>query len=342
MTRAMGCVLAILLVIGLGLVTCASAQTPGPTAKQTKGSLPSSLSIGTASVGGAYYILGTALASLLEKKLGIPVPASPGEGSAENIRLLDRKEVDMGIVAMNTAYPAFRGMQKWKEMTFLRALVGIYEHPSPFITLAKTGVKDFADLKGKRIGAGSGKATWEPITKAIFECEGIPWDKVDAVYAGADDLASQLTDGLITAMNSFTFAAGTMPIPAVRALIETRKDVVFVKNDVEKIKHIADYGPWMNPTVIPVGAPGVTKENWPNGFPCVDIGGPAIMVRADMDEALAYLLTKNICENLGQLSEMTNYFEPAYKNPENLVKARGVPFHPGAIKYLKEAGLWKE
>lgn len=304
--------------------------------------LPSSLKIGTSTVGGAYYIWGVALAEILEKELGIPVSAAPTEGSTENIRLLEKKEIDLAGIAVNTAYPAFRGMLKWeKQMDFLRSLVGLYEHPSPFVTLTKSGIKNFSDLKGKRVGVGASRATWDPISKPIFECEGIKWEEIKPVYGSHSDLATQLKDGMIDAYNSMAYPGGTKASPALTELFATRSDVILIRHS-EKIKDIGKYAEWMNPAVVFPGAPGVKLEEWPNGFPCVNIGGPAIMVRADMSEELAYLITKTIYLNLTKLAKMTPYWEYPLKEPKNLIKAKGVPFHPGAIKLLREVGLWRE
>ncbi len=303
--------------------------------------LPSTLKIGTSTVGGAYYIVGMALAEVLEKEFGIPVSAAPTEGSTENIRLLEKRELDLAIIAVNTAYPAFRGMLKWeKKMDFLRSLIGLYEHPSPFVTLTKSGIKNFSDLRGKRVGVGASRATWDPISKPIFECEGIKWEEIKPVYGSHSDLATQLKDGMIDAYNSMAYPGGSKASPALTELFATRSDVILIKHS-DKIKDIGKYAEWMNPAVVLPGAPGVKKQEWPNGFPCVNIGGPAIMARADMNDELVYLITKTIYQNLANLAKKTPYWEFPLKDPGNLVRAKGVPFHPSAIRFLKEVGLWK-
>ena len=65
------------------------------------------------------------------------------------------------------------------------------------------------------------------------------------------------------------------------------------------------------------------------------------VVRADMDETLAYNITKGVIDNVD-----------AYRSAHRLLKAAvtleslsepgaAAPFHPGALKYFKQKGLAK-
>ena len=64
-----------------------------------------------------------------------------------------------------------------------------------------------------------------------------------------------------------------------------------------------------------------------------------ILVSADMDEEVAYALTKAVCENKDELASAVasmSYFDPA---TAGLKSFSGCPLHPGAMKYYEEAGL---
>lgn len=64
-----------------------------------------------------------------------------------------------------------------------------------------------------------------------------------------------------------------------------------------------------------------------------------ILVRADMDDAVAYNLTKALCENTDTLVAAVaamQDFNPNISWKESLC---GVPVHPGALAYYEEAGL---
>lgn len=64
-----------------------------------------------------------------------------------------------------------------------------------------------------------------------------------------------------------------------------------------------------------------------------------VLVSADTDEAVAYALTKAICENTADLSTAVaslGYFDP---QTAGLNRHVGAPLHPGAIRYYEEKGL---
>jgi hypothetical protein len=59
-----------------------------------------------------------------------------------------------------------------------------------------------------------------------------------------------------------------------------------------------------------------------------------------MSDAVVYKLAKSITEHLDCI---TKFYAPAKVLTKEWVASKlGNPFHPGAIKYFKDAGLWKE
>ena len=66
-----------------------------------------------------------------------------------------------------------------------------------------------------------------------------------------------------------------------------------------------------------------------------------IIVRTDMAEEEAYQITKAIMDNVDELKVAV----PAgadYKLETATITSKVLPYHPGAIKYYKEKGVWKE
>lgn len=81
--------------------------------------------------------------------------------------------------------------------------------------------------------------------------------------------------------------------------------------------------------------PGVKEETPITGFDIFLLGS------ADMSEDDAYTLTKTIHENLEQLQ--ADYPVLRRNSAEGLVSPTNTaPYHPGAVRYYKEVGLWTE
>jgi uncharacterized protein len=64
---------------------------------------PKSLTLGTASPGGVYYVYGEELARILTEKLGITVNPLPTQGPVHNVKLLDSGGAQLGMTTMAVA-----------------------------------------------------------------------------------------------------------------------------------------------------------------------------------------------------------------------------------------------
>lgn len=294
--------------------------------------MPASMEVGGASIGGAYYVVAGGIAKLLEEQLKIPVTAAVTEGSRENIRLLDRSQVQMAVIASNNAYPAYNGIMGFKKKhPFLRTVMGLFPNAFAYMTLPNSPVRSYADLKGKRVGVGTGR-TWDAFMKPLFRAHGIDYKDFTPVYAGMGDLYTQLGDGIIVATPGVV--SGGTPVPGAQRLA-AEKGAAYFGPDPAAIKKVLKELPYMSPIRITKDTPTFTKH-----IDTVDIGGPSLYLRSDMDEEVVYQITKLIHQNLGSMAKDIRYFNYAKNNPAVLTNDIGVPFHPGSVRYWKEAGLW--
>ena len=317
----------------VAVAVAAMAWTAGPQ-RVTAAEMPSSLEIGGASIGGAFYVVAGGVAKLLEENMKIPVTAAVTEGSRENVRLIDRKQIFMGVIASNNSYPAYHGVLTFKKKHPLALVMGLYPNAFTLHTLPGSTINSFADLKGKRVGVGTGR-TWDAFMVPLMKAHGLTYKKdFKPVYAGMSDLYTQLGDGNIVAMP--TMVSGLSPIPAALRL-HAEKGARYLPPEPQAVEKMVKQFPYMTRQTIPANTPTFEKA-----VETFDIGGPLLTVRADADEELVYRVIKMIHGNLDRLAEDVRYFKYAQVNPAVLTTQIGVPYHPGAVRYWKEAGLWKE
>src|SRR5580704_3131916 len=147
MFRLMGSMFAAcLLVIG----TSASALAADP-------NWPTSLTLGTASPGGIYYVYGDALAKILTEKLGITVNPLPTQGPVHNVKLLDSGGAQLGLTTMGVGLQGWNGTGDWtngKSFRNMRALFPMYDNTFQAVVLRRSGITTLAQLDSKRIGVG--------------------------------------------------------------------------------------------------------------------------------------------------------------------------------------------
>ncbi len=313
------------------VAVAAMAWASGPQ-RATAAEMPKSLEIGGASIGGAFYVVAGGVAKLLEQNFKIPVTAAVTEGSRENIRLIDRKQIFMGVVAANNSYPAYHGILKFDKKHPVALAMGLFPNAFAFMTLPDSPVRSFKDLKGKRVGVGTGK-TWDAFMEPMFNAHGMDYKDIKRVYAGLSDLYTQLGDRIIVAAPGIV--SGLSPIPgALRLAAEKGAD--YFGPEPGAIDKFLKALPYTSRITIPKGTPTFDKD-----IETVDIGGPHLVVRADANEELVYKAVKLIHQNLDNLAGEVRYFKYGQKNSAVLTNKIGVPYHPGAVRYWKEAGLWK-
>lgn len=324
-------------------LTCSALGILAP----AQAEMPKSLKIGTSTVGGAYFIMGSAIGKVLEKSMGIPVTASVTQGAAENVRLLNRSEIDIGMAAGQLLYTAYNGLGGWKKekQQDLRAIMTLCRNVSICVALKDSGITQITDLRGKRVGMGLSRPTMGPSAGAImrghgFSFEGNIWQpkftEFKEAYGGFERLHTMLGDGLLDA--TYTIISAGRPLPALSNLM-TSRDLIIVEYNEAVIKRLEAELPYLKGVILPAGSiPGLVNEDTLGANVG---GGPCLIVSAGMDAELVYKIVRTVNENWDELTEAAGFFKQAQKSPDLRVQDYAIPYHPGAIRYWKEVGLMK-
>jgi TRAP transporter TAXI family solute receptor len=311
----------VLAVAGLALATGAVAQSkPNP-------QWPKNLTLGTASVGGAFFVYGQVWASLVNEKLGTNISTQQTQGPNQNIILTHTKQIDFGMTTMGIALQAWEGKAEWTKGTQyrdIRAMFPMYDTPFHFVTLDKSPVKSVKDLAGKKSGIGPRAGTCGTYFPMFFKILGV---NTTIQNGQASDMATGLQDGLLDA---FPFCAG-VPIPAYSELENTNKVRFFTFSDAE-IKQLKAALPELSDSIIPKG----TYKSLTEDHKTVGLFNFAI-AHKDMPDDLVYGIMKSVLENNPQM--VKGYAAAKETLLQNWTKNAFLPFHPGAIRYLREKGI---
>ncbi|MCJ8238032.1 TAXI family TRAP transporter solute-binding subunit [Peteryoungia algae] len=298
-----------------------------PVSAQDKADWPGSMTIGTASQGGTYFIYGTGLAGLITEKLGVNTSAEVTGGPVQNATLIETGDHLMGLVTMGPAYEAWTGNSELApgvEHKSLRALFPMYQTPFQVVALKSSGITSVADLDGKRVSVGPAGGTAATYWPRYFESVGV---KPEISFSGANDATSQVKDGLIDA---FAFAAG-VPISAF-AQIAAENDVnIFGFNADEQTKILEAM-----PELAAFEVPGGLYEGFPDPQSTVSLWNFAV-ANAEMPESLAYEITKLVMESNDRMMQI--HATAAETIPANIEKNSFLPFHPGSVRYFEEKGI---
>jgi len=289
------------------------------------------LSLGTGSPAGTYYFLGAGFAAIINKNVkGVRVTAESTAASTENARYLIRGKMDMGLASMGT----LDGLKKQgMDVDKVRLIAVGHTSDTHWIVRKNSPIKSCSDFKGKVIGVGpAGSATLNIYSKQHLAAGwGITLEDIKPKYIAFHEITRGIRDNTIDAG---LIAAG-YPIAAV---MELARDIPIrlLETDPEVIKKLQAKYPNVTPLVFPAGTyKGIDKDVHTYTLPQM------WLCRTDLPEDLVYKIIKAVYDN----SEERNAIHPMAKKytVENAFRgSKSVPvgYHPGAIKYYKEKGIW--
>ena len=316
------------MVIGWGMMTVGAAEK----------SFPKIIAVGSGPVGGGFNMIVVGISKYWEKDVGVTASVAPGVAKTNLHRFAD-KRLDVMISPSTWMYAAWHARQDYgfeESIKDIRVMYYIYGNPYYVIALEKSGLRKISDLKGKRVGIGPNADTWDKMMGKKLEANGIKYfgenPDIRKTFASYQDMCQMLGDGNLDA--AVAMFEGLVPQPATQKLMEERELVALEWDPAVFEKFKTDIFP---PALIKKELlPFLEKDHY-----CWEGGMAAMVARDDVSEELVYQLTKSTHRNLEQLASENPFWKYPVKYPEMLTKDTGIPYHPGAIRYWKEIGIWQ-
>src|SRR6516165_3393235 len=122
---------------------------------------PTSVTLATGTPGGVYHPVGNAICRMFNlegEHQATPCAAVSSDGSVANIRRVESGDSTFGLSQTDVAYAAFHGEGPFAAAgpdPKLRVLIALYPEAFTVVARPDTGIRDFQDLRGKRIGLGT-------------------------------------------------------------------------------------------------------------------------------------------------------------------------------------------
>lgn len=291
------------------------------------------LSLGTAPPGGAFFVVGSALAEVLnsQEQETWNVTAEATSGSQENIRRLATGELDFALSNAAITYFGVRGTEGWNQAYPVRTVMTLAPNIALFLTRANSGISSIADLRGNRVSVGPAGAGFEYFVGPLLRAHGVTYDDFAPLNATQSAAVDMLTDGSAAAV----FIGGAVPTASITQA-SASMDLLFVPFDEAAVSALVDEYVFFDRATIPAD----TYRGQPDAFDGLDVGSMHLITSADQSDDLVYRVTQALYENREQVTQ--RHASGAAINPTNVVRDTGTEFHPGAIRYYQEIGIWPE
>jgi TRAP transporter TAXI family solute receptor len=294
------------------------------------------IGIGTGAVSGVYYPAGGAICRVVNRGRidhGLRCAAEVTAGSIENIRGVQDGTLDFAIVQSDIAFTAANGngdVVAGTGLPELRAVFALHAEPFTLVARRDAGIADFTDLKNKRVNVGPPGSGQRATLETLMEALG--WSLRDfgrTTELPANEQAGAFCDGRFDAM---IYAVGH-PAASIRE-VTSACDGVLVPVTGPEIDALVENAPYFRMATIPGGL------YRGNDADVETFGVGALLVTTEATpEDVVFLLTRSVFDEIDQLRDR----HPAFTTLDPRSMAReglaGLPLHPGAERYFREAGL---
>ena len=293
------------------------------------------VTIGTGGVTGVYYPTGGAICRLVNKtrkEHGIRCSVESTGGSVYNLNTIAAGELDMGVAQSDWQYHAYNGTSKFEDKgpnKDLRAVFSVHPEPFTMVARADSGIKNFMDIKGKRVNIGNPGSGQRGTMEVMMDAAGIKMSDLKlASELKAAEQSKALCDNKVDAM---VYVVGH-PNGSIKEAT-TSCDSVLVNVTGKAVDKLIKDNSYYRTATIPGGMyRGSDKDVKTFGV------GATFVSSAKVPEKVIYNVVKAVFENFDDFKKL----HPAFANlkKEEMIKdGLSAPLHKGAVKYYKEAGL---
>lgn len=295
------------------------------------------LNLGTHGVGSIVNTMATGMAGVLSKNLDFEVKVVASTGPTEWMPMINSGEMDMGMLNNWDAQMGRLGKSSYEKISGgkgfpIMLITSGHKALTGVVVAEDSGIKKGADLKGKRY---AGNYTGSPGTTAQAEAAlanlGLTQSDVKMVSVPAVDAGVRaVIEGRADANGSNNVGMGVI------SELDASKGARFLSFDPspEAVKRLQEKFP---ATVVKVSPgekkTGIREDTYLMSYDFYLVG------RESLPEDTVYNVVKTLWEKNKDITVINKNLEDW--TPENFVNTTfTIPYHPGAIKFYKEKGVW--
>jgi len=290
--------------------------------------------IGTGGTAGTYYPVGGMIANAVSQPGKIIVTAQASNGSVANVNGIAGGALESGFSQADVATWAQTGTGLYEgkpSVPGLRLIANLYPESVHIVVRKGSGIKTVFDLKGKRVALDEPGSGTLVDARLILAAYGIKEADIKPEYIKPNQAGDKMKDG---ALDAFFFVGGA-PAGAIAELASAGAGIELIPIDGPQAEGLRKASPFFAVDNIPADTY--------KGVPAVQtLAVGAQWVTGDKADAnTVYEITKALFSDATQKALQAGHAKGKLITKENAVKSAGIPFHAGAEKYYKEAGLIK-
>ncbi len=290
--------------------------------------------IGTGGTAGTYYPVGGMIANAVSQPGKIIVTAQASNGSVANVNGIVGGAMESGFSQADVATWAQTGTGIYEgkpNVPGLRLIANLYPESVHIVVRKGSGIKTVADLKGKRVGLDEPGSGTLVNARLILAAHGVKEADIKPEYIKPNQAGDKMKDG---SLDAFFFTGGA-PAGAIAELASSGAGIELVPIGGPQAEGLRMASPFFAPDTI-------AAETYKGVAAVQTLAVGAQWVTSDKADAdTVYQITKALFSESTQKALQAGHAKGKLITKENAVKSAGIPFHPGAEKFYREAGLMK-
>lgn len=290
--------------------------------------------IGTGGTAGTYYPVGGMIANAVSQPGKIVATAQASNGSLANVTAINGGALESGFSQADVATWAQKGTGIFEgkpAIPGLRLIANLYPESVHVVVKKGSGIKSVADLKGKRVALDEPGSGTLVNARAILAAYGVTEKDIKPEYIKPNQAGDKMKDG---SLDAFFFTGGA-PAGAIAELASAGTGIDILPIDGAQAEALKKSSGFFADDVI-------AADTYKGVGEVRTIAVGAQWVTSDKaDAGVVYEITKALFSDAAQKTLAAGHAKGKLITKENAVKGAGIPFHPGAERYYREAGVLK-
>ena len=309
-------------------LVAASALLAGPASAQQF------FRIGTGGTAGTYYPIGGMIANAVSQPGKIVATAQATSGSLGNVNGIEGGAMESGFSQSDVATWAQKGTGIFEgkpNVPGLRMIANLYPESLHIVVKKGSGYKSVADLKGKRVALdepGSGTLINARLVLAAY---GLKESDIRPEYIKPNQAGDKMKDG---SLDAFFFTGGA-PAGAIAELATSGSGIELLPIDGAQADSLRASSPFF-------AVDSIAADTYKGVGAVKTLAVGAQWVTSDKaDTETVYQITKSLFSEATQKTLAAGHAKGKFITLQNAVQGVGIPYHAGAEKYYREAGVLK-
>jgi TRAP transporter TAXI family solute receptor len=285
--------------------------------------------------GGATGQVAAAIAKVVSTQGDFQVRTQPMAGTKQYIPYVNANRLEFGVANLPQVIFAIGGTSLFEghPLPNLRMVATLMPFRVGLVVPDRSDIQSVGDLRGRTVPSGFKAA---PLFNVVFggflSTDGLSYEDTEQVPVSS--LAQSWELFMQGKVMSVIFTVGTGALKQADIALGGVRYLSF-DDSTEALARLQSHVPEAYYQVIEP-APQLTGIQAPSNLMLFDY---TLFSAKDVEEDLVYKVAKLMYENVDELRATGALWAPF--QGKNMAKNVGLEYHPGAIRFYKEAGLWK-